>query len=69
MNNNMNNNYNYENDNISIINNLDNSIKLFNCNLCKNSSTILKKKSIYKNSEFICINCWNKFNKRLKEIY
>ena len=47
-------NYNYENDSSSNINTLDNnSIKI----------------SIYTNSNFICINCWNKYYKRLKEIY
>jgi len=63
-------NYNYENDSSSIINSLDNnSIKIFNCSLCNNQSSMLKKLSIYTNSNFLCINCWNKYNKRLKELY
>ncbi len=63
-------NYDYENDGSSIINTLDNnSIKIFNCSLCKDKSSIVKKISIYTNSNFICINCWNKYYKRLKEIY
>jgi len=63
-------NYNYENDGSSIINSLDNnSIKIFNCSLCNEQSSILKKLSIYKNSNFICTKCWNKYYKRLKEIY
>ena len=63
-------NYNYENNSESIINTLDNnSIKIFNCSLCNNQSSILKKISIYTNSNFLCINCWNKYYKRLKEIY
>ncbi len=63
-------NYNYENNSTSIINTLDNnSIKIFNCSLCNNNTSILKKISIYTNSNFICINCWNKYHKRLKEIY
>ena len=40
-------NYNYENNSESIINTLDNnSIKIFNCSLCNNQSSILKKISI-----------------------
>jgi transcription elongation factor Elf1 len=63
-------NYNYENDSSSNLNSLDNnSIKLFTCSLCNSESSILKKISIYTNSKFLCINCWNKFYKRLKEIY
>lgn len=63
-------NYNYENDGSSILNSQDNnSIKLFNCSLCNSESSILKKISIYTNSNFLCMNCWNKYNKRLKEIY
>lgn len=63
-------NYDYENNSPSIVNTLDNnSIKIFNCSLCNNQSDILKKLSIYTNSNFICINCWNKYYKRLKEIY
>ena len=62
-------NFNYENDGDSIIkNNNDNSIKLYNCNLCNNQTTILKKKSIYSNGDFLCLNCWDKFYKRLNKI-
>lgn len=43
-------NYNYENDSSSIINSLNNnSIKIFNCSLCNQQSSILK------NSQFIQI--------------
>lgn len=60
----------YANDGLSIVNSLDNnSIKLFTCSLCKNKSSILKKKSIYTKSNFLCLNCWNKYYNRLKEIY
>lgn len=63
-------NYDYENDSSSIINTLDNnSIKIFNCSLCNDKSSIVKKISIYTKSNFLCINCWNKYYKRIKEIY
>ena len=61
--------YNYENDNTSIINNLNNNnINKYICNLCKNQVLILKKKSIYSNGEFMCLNCWDKFYKILNKI-
>jgi len=63
-------NYDYENDSSSIINTLDNNlIKIFNCSLCNDKSSIVKKISIYTKSNFLCINCWNKYYKRIKEIY
>ena len=63
-------NYDYENDSSSIINTLDNNlIKIFNCSLCNDKSSIVKKISIYTKSNFLCLNCWNKFYNRLKEIY
>ncbi len=63
-------NYNYENDSSSILNTLDNnSIKIFTCSLCNDKTSMLKKLSIYTNSNFLCMNCWNKYYKRLKEIY
>ena len=62
-------NINYENDSNYIIeNNNDNSIKLYTCKSCKNQTTILKKKSIYSNGDFLCLNCWDKFYKRLNKI-
>ena len=61
--------YNYENDNTSIINNLNNNnINKYICNSCKNQVLILKKKSIYSNGEFMCLNCWDKFYKILNKI-
>jgi len=60
----------YENDSLIISYSFyNNSIKLFTCSLCKNKSSVLKKKSIYTKSNFLCLNCWNKFYNRLKEIY
>ncbi len=64
-----NNNYDYENDNTTINNDLNNNhIKKYICNLCKNQVLILKKKSIYSNGEFICLNCWDRFYKILNKI-
>jgi len=63
-------NSNYENDSISIIDsndNNDNSIKLYVCKSCNKQTPILKKKSIYSNGDFLCLNCWDKFYKRLNK--
>ncbi len=62
-------NYNYENNSNSIINEFDdNSIKKYICKSCNDQTTILKKKSIYPNGDFLCLNCWDKFYKRLNKI-
>ena len=61
-------NYNYENNNANIINDINNDIKKYICNSCKNQVLILKKKSIYSNGDFICLNCWDKFYKILNKI-
>jgi|LauGreDrversion4_2_1035121.scaffolds.fasta_scaffold803478_2 hypothetical protein len=62
-------NYNYENDSNSIIDEFDNnSIKKYICKSCNNQTNILKKKSIYSTGDFLCLNCWDKFYKRLNQI-
>ncbi len=64
--------YNNENKNASLINDINddinNDIKKYVCNSCKNQVYILKKKSIYTNGDFICLNCWDKFYKILNKI-
>jgi hypothetical protein len=47
----------------------NNTIKIFRCELCENNNYIIKIIVKHKKAGFMCNTCWNKYYKRIKELY
>ena len=48
---------------------INNSIRAFPCELCGENDKILIWKQKHDQCGYLCQNCWNKFQKRIKQIF